>query len=53
MITSIDADFLSRLFSSPSKIIKQLSKWKIQRRLAEKLSWKEDWLENSAGKKPR
>jgi len=30
MITSIGAGFLSRLFSSQSKVIKELSKWKKQ-----------------------
>jgi len=36
----IEAGFLSRLFTSQSKVIKKLSKWK------------EDWLEKSLNRKP-
>jgi len=39
MITSIKASFLSRLFSSQSKVIKKLSKWR------------KDWLETSLDRK--
>jgi len=35
MITSIGAGFLLKLFSSQSKVIKKLSKWKKEKRLAE------------------
>jgi len=40
MITSIGAGFLSRLFSSQSKVTKKLS------------NWKKDWLEKSLDRKP-
>jgi len=36
MITSIGAGFPSRLFCSQSKVIKKLSKWRKEIRLAEK-----------------
>jgi len=43
MITSIGAGFLSRLFSSQSKVINKLSKWKKK---------KNNWLERSLDRKP-
>jgi len=36
MITSIGAGFLSRLFTSQSMVIKKLSKWKKEKKLAGK-----------------
>jgi len=36
MITSIGTGFISRLFSSQSKVLKKLSKWKKEKRLAGK-----------------